>query len=286
LIHEIYIISTSGSSLYHYSIKETNIDEQMITSLVMAFHAFSDEVFFSRIQKIDLESKRLTFLNADPTFYDTNSKVPQLLGLFISDLTDHPLALQRTLKRVLKEFIKFINISEFRLGKVNKYPEFDKFIVKYLKKSVHPRNILFVLSSILINIFAFYITSYIFYQEGIVEWRDFLALMIGSILLSSSGLCSGTKLQGAFIPLLITFIESPIIMIIFNESGLISFMFAAGSLSIISGFFGGYIAERFWLFKTNKYQYDWKIYIILLISAIIIFAIQITIIFPQLLTNF
>ncbi|MHA1230779.1 MAG: hypothetical protein ACTSRP_14760 [Candidatus Helarchaeota archaeon] len=283
MIHEIYIIDSSGRTIYHYSKKKTSSDKQIISSLITAFQSFSDEVFFSKIQKIDLENRRLTFLNINPADILNKPKIPLLLGFCISDLVDHPLALEKFLRNVLKQFVIMGNKYNYHKGLLNQYPEFDKYILNLIKSSVHPRNWAFTTLSSIISIFAFYIASLIFYQEGVVEWRDFLAFIIGASLMLLSGICSGTKISGIIIPFITTMVLSPIIIFIFHENGIISFVFSAASLTSISGFFGGYIAERFWLFKSDFYGYNWKFYLILIVISIILFNIEVFCIFPSII---
>jgi len=283
MIHEIFINDTSGINIYHYFVRETKVDLQMITSLISALMSFSDEVFFSKVQKIDLENRRLTFLTIDPKTVKKDSSLPPLLGVCVSDLTDHPLALQRFLRKILYKFVEISDNPDFNKSRIKEYPEFEDFLRRYLKFMTHPRNWLFVICALILCGFTFYLTSWIFYQKGIVEWRDLLAFCIGSLLIMSCGMLSGTKVWGAIIPFVINLILAPFLMYIFNESGIVSFMFSAGSLSIISGTFGGFLAERLWLFKSNKYHLNKYVYFIMITIAFIIFLIELFVIFPSVL---
>ena len=283
MIHEIYIITSSGTTLYYYSKKRANVDKQIISSLITAFQSFSDEVFFSKIQKIDLENRRLTFLNLNIEKSFKNPEISSILCFCVSDLVDHPFSLQRFLKRILNKFIEFFNTQNYTKGLMKQIPEFDEYLDKKIKASIHPRNWLFITVGFIICLIAFYITTLIFYQKGIVEWRDFLAFSIGTSLISLSGLCCGSKLWSILIALTTTFVISPFLMYLFNESGIVSFVFSAGSLSVISGFFGGYISERLWLFKSEKYTLNWKIYILIIICGAVICLIEIFFIFPSII---
>jgi len=274
-IENVWIIdSTSGICIFDWYARprDKNIDEQLVSGLLIAFKNFSSEAGLVDISAIEGIDKKLAYITDD-----------HFIIAGVCHTKDYEALVDKTFTKLIKQFRnKYKDLLESGMTTdVSPFRTFEKEIVETLTDSSSSRNVITMTTGIIISLLlaGLIFVGYFFAIGGLLNLvNPDIANIIGLILLLvgmmfsgfAGGLIAGDRklgiIAGAISSLLIL-----VLMVIFfhvswsNNGGITSVVFYSllyfllfGAMASLGGMLGGFIKESRFFYPPTELDEEYE----------------------------
>ncbi len=264
-IENVWIIdSSSGICIFDWYAKprDKNIDEQLVSGLLIAFKNFSSEAGLVDISAIEGIDKKLAYITDD-----------QFIIAGVCHTRDYEALVDKTFSSLIKQFRKkYKDLLESGMTTdVSPFRTFEKEIVETLTDSSSSRNIITMTTGIIVSLLVAGLTfvGYFFgigplqgvVDPGVANIIGLIYLLIGMMIGGfTGGLVAGDRKLGIYAGALSTLPIIGLMIGSFYDSwsilgGITSIVFNSllyfllfGAMASLGGLLGGYIKESRFFF--------------------------------------
>ncbi len=272
-IENVWIIdSSSGICIFDWYARprEKNIDEQLVSGLLIAFKNFSSEAGLVDISAIEGIDKKLAYQTDD-----------QFIIAGVCHTKDYESLVDKTFLDLLKQFRrKYKDLLDSGLTTdVSPFRTFDEDVVKTLTDTSSSRNIITMTTGIIVSLLVAGLTFFGYFvaigplqgvvDHGVANIIGLILLLIGMMLAGfAGGLVAGDRKLGIFAGVLSTLPILGLMIGFFNTSwgdvgGITSIVFYSllyfllfGAMASLGGMLGGYIKESRFFFPAEESDED------------------------------
>ncbi len=252
MLKDLFIINESGLGIYEYHIDKSEIELQLVAGLITALIEFSRSTLLDSMQVIHLEHGKLVI---------TTNENTDLFFIGIYDSIDHDVAVQRANNKIMMHFLEHNNVSEYEY--IEEYNPIEalkiwKKIPQIMENSNRHTFYVGIISILILSLIYFtnnMAYDVLKYGMNTTIHYLYLYLMFG-IPYFIIGFFTGNRKHGTILSFILNTILTTIMIfqIIDLSPNIFETVSFSGTdlsygVSLIFGFFGGYVSEFIFIKK-------------------------------------